>query len=132
MSNFDDRIIMISLLSEKQCKFYNYIKGRGLRSVGITDSDIDDCSKEAFFKNMEEFVDGCDDTDLEFRAIAVLENSDNPELFNKEIKSPLRTELEDYLQNEFEEHGYHIETSQRYDHPLLKKITIGAKTLGNV
>ena len=132
MSNFDGRIIMISVLSEKQCKFYSYIKGRGLRSVGITDSDIDDCSKEAFFKNLAEFVDGCGNADLEFRALAVLEDGDNPELFNKEIKSQLSTELEDYLQNEFEEHGYHIETSKMFDHPLLKKITIGAKTLENV
>lgn len=132
MSSFDGHIIMIGVLSEKHSKFYNYIKGRGLHIVGITESDIDDCSKETFFQELEEFVEDCGNTDLEFRVLAVLEEGDNPELFNKEIKSPLRTKLEDYLQSEFEEHGYLIETSKMYDHPLLKKITIGAKTLENV
>ena len=131
MSNFDGRIIMIGVLSEKMCKFFTYIKGSGLRSIGITEPDIDDCSKEAFFQKLEEYVDGCDDTDLEVRVLAVTDD-DNPDLFNKVIQSPLRTELEDYMQNEFEEHGYHLETAKMYDHPLLKKIAIGAKTLENV
>lgn len=138
MSDFDYRIKMISITSDRLNTSLNYIRGLGLclytfgggKSIG--DSRIDyENTKENFFKYIDKYFITYGNQEIKFGVTANVyaPNDCGIELFLKRCNTGVSVTLEQYIQKEFLNYGYRIESDYNGKTPILKKLSIGEKLL---
>lgn len=141
MSDFDSRIIMISITSDRLDTSLNYIRNLGLclyrfsSRKKIDDFKIDcENTKENFFKYLNKYFITYGNQEIEFGVTANINALDDYgiELFLEKRNAGLSVTLEHYLQKEFLKYGYRIESEYNGDSPILKKLSISERLLEGI
>lgn len=141
MSDFDYRINMISITSDRLNISLNYIRGLGLclykfggeKSIG--DSRIDcENTKENFFKYLDEYFITYGNQEIKFGVTVDTGAVDGKgiELFLDKYDAGLALRIEQYLRKEFLNYYYCIESEYNGNSPILKKLSVGERLLDDI